>query len=173
MWLFDIDLSNFSNINYDIKQHIKYYNDKPERIKALSLLSPEQVEKIGTLKGEAILGFVTGEQLSLESFHHNRIFIDFIQNLIGIEAPKDPDLQAAASEQQKGWIYIIDRRVTDSPQEEETSPEDIFGAFEIKDGQILANSYQPNDNYLIFSKNGLFQLPDSLNQSLISALEAL
>ena len=67
----------------------------------------------------------------------------------------------------------MDRRIADNPQEEETSAEDILGAFEIKNGQILANSYQPNDNYLIFGKNGLFQLPDSLNQALINALEAL
>ena len=172
MWLFDIDSSTLLNLENEINQLIKY--DKEQNyLQALSPLSPEQVKKIGCLRGEAIIGFANRYSASLEEyFHPNRIFIDFMQNVIRIEAPKDPDLKDAALEQQEGWIYIMDRRIADNPQEE-TSPEDILGAFEIKDGQILANSYQPNDNYLIFGKNGLFQLPDSLNQALISALEAL
>jgi hypothetical protein len=172
MWLFHINYSDFPNLTNKIHQTIESSNNELERLGALSLLSPEQVEKIGTLKGEAILGFITGEQLSLEYFHPNRIFIDLLQNVVGSEALKDPELQTAAIKQKQGYIYIIDRRVADS-LEEETSSEDILGAFEIKDGRIVANSYQPNENYLIFGNNGLMQLPASLHESLITALISL
>jgi hypothetical protein len=170
MWLFDIDSSTYQNISNRINQAED--DDYQERLRALSPLSPEQVEQIGSLKGEAILGFITGETLSLEYFSPNKVFKDFTQKVIASEAPKDSELQAAALEQQAGWLYIIDNRVADI-EREETSPEDILGVFEIKDGQIVANSYQPNENYLIFGNNGLMQLPASLHESLIKALESL
>jgi hypothetical protein len=143
-----------------------------KRSRALSLISPEQVEKIGSLKGEAIIGFITGKSLSIDNFTSNRVCKDFIQKVIAAEAPKDRELQTAALEQQAGWLYIIDNRVADL-ERAETSPEDILGVFEIKDGRIVANSYQPNENYLIFGNNGLMQLPASLHKSLIKALESL
>jgi hypothetical protein len=173
MWLFDIDLATRLNLNIEINQSIKDSDNKPI-LKAFSPLSPEQVEQIGSLKGEAIIGFITGHLslLSLENFYPNKLFKDFMQNVISTEAPKDSEIQAVALEQQEGWIYIVDRRVPGNPQKE-TSQEDILGALEIKNGRIVANSYQPNKNYLIFGENGLLQLPDLLHQALISALEAL
>jgi hypothetical protein len=170
MWLFDIDPSRYKNIKGRVDRVDE--SDDLERLRALSLLSPEQVEEIGSLKGEAILGFITGEILSLEYFSTNKVFKDFTQTVIASEAPKDSELQAAAIEQKEGLLYIIDNRVADL-ELEETAPEDIIGVFEIKDGQIVANSYQPNDNYLIFGNNGLMQLPASLHEALIKALQSL
>jgi hypothetical protein len=170
MWLFDIDSSTYQNISNRINQAED--DDYQERLRALSPLSPEQVEQIGSLKGEAILGFITGETLSLEYFSPNKVFKDFTQKVIASEAPKDSELQTAALEQQAGWLYIIDNRAADL-EREETSPEDILGVFEIKDGRIVANSYQPNENYLLFGNNGLMQLPASLHESLITALISL
>jgi hypothetical protein len=155
MWIFDIE------------------NEPHEkRSRALSPISPEQVEKIGGLKGEAIIGFINGKILSIDNFIPNRVFKEFMQKVIAAEAPKDSELQTAALKQQAGWLYIIDNRVVDT-ERAETSSEDILGVFEIKDGQIVANSYQPNENYLLFGNNGLMQLPASLHDSLIKALESL
>jgi hypothetical protein len=170
MWLFDIDPSMYKNT--ESREDRFDDSDELERLRALSPLSPQQIEEIGSLKGEAILGFITGEIQSLEYFSPNKVFKDFTQKVIAAEAPKDSELQAAALEQQAGWLYIIDNRVANI-EREETSPEDILGVFEIKDGQIVANSYQPNENYLIFGNNGLMQLPASLHESLIKALESL
>ena len=152
MWVFDIEN----------ELHKK-------RSRALSPISPEQVETIGSLKGEAIIGFINGKVLSIDNFTPNRVFKEFMQTIIAAEALKDSELQAAALEQQAGWLYIIDNRVADLEQEE-TDPGDILGAFEIKEGQIVANSYQPNENYLIFGNHGLMQLPGSLHEALIKAL---
>ncbi len=155
MWIFEIE------------------NESPnKRSRGLSPLSPEQVEKNGSLKDEAIIGFITGKSLSIDNFISNQVFIDFMQGVIAAEAPKDSELQAVALKQQAGWLYIIDNRVADI-EREETSPEDILGIFEIKDGRIVPNSYQPSENYLIFGNNGLMQLPGSLHEALIKALLSL
>jgi hypothetical protein len=155
MWIFDIENEPYK-----------------KRSRALSPISPEQVETIGSLKGEGIIGFIDGKVLSIDNFTPNRVFKEFMQTVIASEAPKDSELQTAALEQQAGWLYIIDNRVADLDRAE-TSPEDILGVFEIKEGRIVANSYQPNENYLIFGNNGLMQLPASLHESLITALISL
>lgn len=175
MWLFELDHSALFNLGDEINQFIEHvikYEENRNRIKALSPLSPEQVEQIGCLRGEAIIGFINAYPVSIENFYPNRVFKDFIQKVIATEAPKDSELQAAALKQQAGWLYIIDNRVADTDREE-TDPEDILGVFEIKEGQIVANSYQPNENYLIFGNNGLMQLPGSLHEALIKALLSL
>jgi hypothetical protein len=102
MWLFEIDPSNYQNIGDRVNQSED--SDNPEKLRALSPLSPEQVEQveqIGSLKGEAILGFITGETLSLEYFSPNKVFKDFTQKVIASQAPKDSELQTAALEQQE------------------------------------------------------------------------
>jgi hypothetical protein len=166
MWLLDIDPSAIQYVEQSEK------NNSSERLKALSVLSPKEVEQIGSLNGEAIVGFITGEILSLEYFNPNKVFKDFVQSVIAREALKDNEIIAAALEQQEGWLYIIDNRVADLDQEE-TSPEDILGAFEIKDGLIIVNSYKPNENYLLFGNNGLIQLSTSLHETLIRALKGV
>ncbi len=167
MWLFDIDPSNYQNI--DALANQSEDSDDLERLRALSPLSSEQVEEIGSLKGEAILGFIDGEILSLEYFRPNKVFKEFIQKIIAAEVLKDSELQAAALTKREGQLYIIDNRVA-ALEREVTSPEDILGVFEIKDGQIVPNSYQSNENHLIFGNNGLMQLPASLHEALIKAL---
>jgi hypothetical protein len=191
MWLFDIDPSIY-NIDDEIEQAdnrdelekffekfravspvpVEEVSNEVKRLRVLSSLSPEQVEEVGSLRGEAILGFIDGEILSLEYFIPNKVFKEFIQKLIAVEAPKDSELQAAALTKQEGQLYIIDNRVA-KLEREATSSEDILGVFEIKDGQIVPNSYQPNENYLIFGNNGLMQLPASLHEALINALLSL
>jgi hypothetical protein len=192
MWLFDIDPSIYRNIDDEVEQaddsnelerffekfravspvSVEEVSNELKRLRVLSSLSPEQVEEIGSLKGEAILGFIDGEILSLEYFRPNKVFKEFIQKVIAVEAPKDSELQAAALAKREGQLYIIDNRVAEL-EREATSPEDILGVFEIKDGQIIPDSYQPNENYSIFGNNGLMQLPASLHEALISALLSL
>jgi hypothetical protein len=159
MWLFDVDRHTYPDITF--------YSQ--EKLQALSPLSPKQVEQVESLKSEAILGFIIGETLSPDYFSHNPVFKDFMQKCISIEAPKDAGIQAAASAQQEGCLNIIDNRVADNKLEE-ISPEDIIGTLEVKDGQIVAGSYQPNPDYLVFGNNGLMQLPGSLHEALIDAL---
>lgn len=145
-----------------------------EQLKAVSILSLEEVNKIGKLPNEAILGVVNGESsaININNFRNNKAFIDFMHNIISVEALKDQSIHESAAQQNNGWLYIIDERMS-LEFGGEISPEDIIGAFEVKDGKIVSNSYQPNASYSVFSENGFIQLPHSLHQSLINALEAL
>jgi hypothetical protein len=157
MWLFDISNQMDS-----------------EKIKALSILSLEEVNEIGKLPNEAILGFVCGENssISMENFRVNRIFMNFMHTVISSEALQDPSIHESAIQQKNGWLYIMDER-TSPDLEAEISPEDIIGAFEVKNHQIIANSYKPNQNYSTFGSNGLMQLSASIHESLIKAIKAL
>jgi hypothetical protein len=149
MWVFDID------------------DEDDPYLQALSPLSPEEVNQIGGLKGEAIVGFFK----QVEGFIPNEIFLDFMHDIIAIEAPKNIDLQEAAKKRQEEWLYIIDNRCPLSYEDAET--EDIIGAFEVKDGIIIPDSYCPNGNYYVHGENGLFQLPNYLYEALIQALKSL
>jgi hypothetical protein len=151
MWVFDVD------------------DDEDIYLQALSPLSPEEVNQIGGLKSEAIIGFLNNEIAYREGFSPNKVFLDFMQNIIAAEAPKDLALQKAAMEEHEEWIYIIDNRCPD----EDAEPEDIIGAFEVKDGIIIPGSYYRNENYSVYGENGLFQLPDSLYEVLIQAIKSL
>jgi hypothetical protein len=59
---------------------------------------------------------------------------------------------AEAARLGNGWVYIIDQR-TPTPGGQ-VPPEDIIGAFEVKDGDILPGSYRASPNHMILSPNG-------------------
>ncbi|HET6252094.1 MAG TPA: hypothetical protein VFE47_30695 [Tepidisphaeraceae bacterium] len=50
--------------------------------------------------------------------------------------------------------------------------EAIIGAFEIKDGEILPDSYHPMHDHKILSANGFFQLPPGLQGHLMRELQS-
>jgi hypothetical protein len=159
MWIFDIDV----NVEDEAHQELNLN-------RALSPLSPEDVNRIGELKSEAIVGFVSNYPFDLDTFTPNKLFVNFMQQIIANNAPNDLLLQEEATKQQEGWIYIIDGRESET---EDPSSEDIIGAFEVKDGRIIVDSYYPNENYNIFGKRGLFQLSPFLSTALLEALKTL
>jgi hypothetical protein len=158
MWAFDIDVDDDDETARELNLN-----------KALSPLSPEEVNRIGELKGEAIVGFISDYTFRLDTFIPNKLFINFMQQVIAIKALQDPLFQSTAMEKQEGWIYIIDDRASEL---EEPLPEDIIGVFEVKIGNLILDSYRPNENYAIFGKRGLFQLPPFLSKAVIEALRA-
>jgi hypothetical protein len=141
--------------------------ERPEEfVDVVSLLPPEVCGNHG-LAGEVIAGFCTrlmqqGEKISAETFRPNRPFIDLLHEVIANAAPADPALQAAARQQQTGWVYILDAR-TPTPQGT-VPPHDIMGAFEVRNGAIVAGSYSANQKHRLFSDDGFFKLPDEFLQ---------
>jgi len=100
-----------------------------------------------------------------------RVFIDFMHEVIRASAPLEAGLRQAAAEQKAGWVYVIDLRTPDGPQG--TVPaEDIIGAFAVRDGELLPESYQPNSKHLVLTKDGPVQLPQSLKEALVRAAMA-
>jgi len=47
---------------------------------------------------------------------------------------------------------------------------DIIGQFAVRDGVIVPESYRRNDDHLLFSDDGLFQLDDELDGKLMDRL---
>ena len=69
-------------------------------------------------------------------------------------------------------MYVIDLRTPGGPQGQ-VPPEDIVGAFEVKDGALCPDSYQANENHEIYSEDGLVRLPPSLQDALLTTMKSL
>jgi hypothetical protein len=134
----------------------------------LSFLTPDQCERANGLPGVAIQGVFTDAECSVEGFRVNRAFVEFMHDVIRTTGPTDPSLQEAAAEQGNGWVYIIDLRTPEGPQGC-VPVEDIIGGFEVRDGRLLANSYQPNEKHRVLSSDGPVRLPPSLHAALVRA----
>jgi hypothetical protein len=146
-------------------------NNKQQQI--VSLLAPEEINNRG-LPSPSILGTLSepnSQDINLDNFVSNPNFIDFLHEIIAKFAPDSPSLNAEAKRQKNGWIYIIDAR--HKKQEESVLPEDIIGAFEVNEGEIKTESYQRNNNHLIFSQNGFFKLEPRLEKYLIEETRKL
>jgi hypothetical protein len=135
----------------------------------LSLLSPDEVHSLGGLPVEGIAGRFESESMSVATFRQNPAFVEFMHQVIRTAGPKDPGLQAAAQGQREGWVYIIDLRTPEGPSGR-VPPEDIIGAFEVRDGRIMADSYQPNSEHGVYTEDGLVRLPPFLRRALVERL---
>jgi len=137
--------------------------------RVLSILNPDQVESLGGLPAEAIVGGVSGDTLSPQTFRPNATFIDFLHKIIEKDGPDDPGIRAAAREQIDGWVYVIDLRTPDGPQGR-VPPDDVIGGFAVRAGKVVRRSYQANPKYVAFTSHGLISLPPFLRQAFIDGL---
>jgi|HubBroStandDraft_4_1064222.scaffolds.fasta_scaffold09113_6 hypothetical protein len=150
--------------------------DTPEGPKDyVTCLSHEQVFQHG-LPAEAVIGVLLrplegGETITPSVFARNRVFVEFMHSVIARRGPELPGLIAEGKRQGEGWVYVVDQR-TPTPQGA-VPPEDIVGAFEIKNGQVVAGSYQASPKHLILSPNGFFRLGSELQPCLLEELAAL
>jgi hypothetical protein len=138
-------------------------------MQAHSLLSPEEAASLGGLPAEAVAGTHSGEDTSLDDFRPNQIFIDFMHHVIRSAGPGVPDISAAARKQGEGWLHVIDLRTPDGPQGQ-VPTEDIIGGFEVRSGEIVMDSYWPNESHQVLAPNGLVTLPASLRRAFVEAL---
>jgi|SRR5918911_918035 hypothetical protein len=140
----------------------------------VTLLSPDIAFSQG-LPPEAIVGVLARplkphEPITPDIFSRNRVFVDFMHEVIARHAPNHPGLQAEAHRQGNGFVYIIDQRTRDPRGT--VPPEDIIGGFEVKDGDVVPESYQSNPNHMILSSAGFFRLDSKLHRHLIDELIA-
>ncbi|MCC7126924.1 MAG: hypothetical protein IT178_18910 [Acidobacteria bacterium] len=126
------------------------------------------MQALGGLPAEAIAGAFDGDGL-VETFRQNPRFVEFMHAVIRTAGPTDPDLQLAAQAQHDGWIYVIDLRTPEGPAGR-VPPEDVIGAFEVRSGHVVPDSYQPNDAHRVFAANGLVRLPRGLFEAFLEAL---
>jgi hypothetical protein len=125
---------------------------------------------------EAVLGVVQrplnpGEGIVPANFNWNRSFVDFMHNMIARRGPKLSGVRGQARRQRDGWLYIVDQR-TPNPQVS-IPPEDIVGAFQVRDGQILPDSYHPSQSHVLLSNHGFVRLGPELQACLLEELRGL
>jgi len=151
-----------------------YIVERPDgtRDNAVSLLASDVVAQHG-LVPEVIMGrcdrFEADEKICPENFEPNPLFIDLLHDVVAREADRLPNVIAAAQQQQHGFILMLDMRTLMHPG---TIPSlvDIIGQFAVRDGVIVPESYRRNDDHLLFSDDGLFQLDDELDGKLMDRL---
>jgi hypothetical protein len=141
----------------------------------LSLLPVDHVTEHG-LVPRAIVGEVVGDpgsggSLTLETFVGNRAFHQFLHEVVERHAPTTLGFAEDARQQRDGCIYLIDQR-TPTPGGR-VPPEDVIGGFEVRDGHVVAHSYQPIPSHQLMTERGLFNLGDELQARLVFELEQL
>jgi hypothetical protein len=145
----------------------------PEGLKEYASLLPMQEAFAQGIAPEAIVGEFT-EPISpdvpipLNAFVRNSLFVELMHRVIAREAPKLKSFQAQAKKQNNGWLYVIDQR--NRNPEGDVSSEDVIGAFEIKDGKAVMDSYAANKDHRILSERGFFDLGAELYELLLEEL---
>lgn len=127
----------------------------------------------GGLKGPAIMGALArplerGETITAEIFTPNPAFLEFLHQFLGEYASKDPALRTEAKRVGNGWVYVMDQR-TPTPGSQ-VPPEDIMGAFEVKNGEIVPGSWRANEKHTVLSANGFVRLDPKLHRILVKKL---
>jgi hypothetical protein len=140
----------------------------------VTLISPDVAYSQG-LVPEAIIGkfarpLEPGEAISPEVFSRNRVFVDFLHDVIARHGPEQPSVKAEATRLGEGWVYFLDQR-TPTPQGP-VPPEDILGALEVKGGAVVPGSYRASPQHKILTTNGFFRLEEGLRQCLLRELAA-
>jgi hypothetical protein len=89
--------------------------DEPPAQRALSFLAPDEVEALGQLPFQAILGVYDGPDDSVESFRPNRAFVELLQRVVEEMGMRAPELAHGAQDQREGWLHVIDPRTPMGP----------------------------------------------------------
>ncbi|HEY7329885.1 MAG TPA: hypothetical protein VH592_19780 [Gemmataceae bacterium] len=150
--------------------------DTPDGTKDYITLIPPETAFTQGLFPESIVGALLrplepGEAITPQNFARNSVFVKFMHTVIARHAPNEPGFQAEATRLGEGWIYIIDQR-TPTPAGP-VPPEDIIGAFEVKEGAVRPGSYRASDRHMILSPRGFFRLDQRLHSCLLRELMTL
>jgi hypothetical protein len=143
--------------------------DEPPAQPALSFLAPDEVKALGQMPFQATLGVYDWPDDSVESFRPNRAFVELLQRVVEEMGMRAPELAHGVQDQGEGWLYAIDPRTPKGP-DGRVSPEDIIGAFEVRDGELVDGSYQPNDQYRVLTENGMTQMMPAQREAFVAAL---
>ncbi|MCU0421697.1 MAG: hypothetical protein MUC81_02710 [Bacteroidia bacterium] len=144
---------------YSIKTEIE-----SQEVTLLSLFDGATLAKIKNQK--AIVGMLkdNSEKIIHSNIAYNPAFIDLFHKTMLLFADAT---ELHVPQLNNPIAYIVDERSTnpDNPEQE-----DIIGSFEVKEGILLKESYQPNPNYQWISNKGMFKLPSTMEKVLFLAL---
>ena len=135
----------------------------------VSFMSPADAVARGIPK-EVIIGVLPPSVLAIKqsTIRLNPSFVLFLQKVIAEHGPTVPNLMKKAVQVGSGSLVVIDARASTHGHQQES--EDVFGVFQVEEDRIISNSYQPNPDYLLVSKKGLFVLDAWLHSKLLEEL---
>jgi hypothetical protein len=121
----------------------------------VSILPPELAQRVG-LPAESIVG----------GFAERPAFQELLNRVVARHGPDEPQLVDEARRVGSGYVYLIDGRTPDP-----SAPmlaDDVIGAFQVRDGQIVREPYLPNPKHTVFDPaKGFFRLSDTLHRRLV------
>jgi hypothetical protein len=142
------------------------------RFNVVSFSSPADAAARG-IPEEAIIGILPSNVVDIKqaTIKQNASFVLFLHKVIARHCSLTPSLMNQALQIGRGSLFVIDGRATTPSGQQES--EDILGVFQVEGGRIIAESYQPNPDYLLVSKRGLFALDTWLHARLLEELAKL
>ncbi len=138
------------------------------KFNVVSFLPPEHVARKG-IAPEAIVGVlpVGVVKITTEVFRPNPTFAEFLSEAIARHGPQAPKLQDEARRLGDGRLHVVDGRGFRAAV---ANPEEIFGAFDAKSGQVVVGSFQAEPRHALVNEHGLFVLDSWLLERLIEDL---
>jgi hypothetical protein len=137
-----------------------------------SILPPETARRAG-LPGAAIVGAFTERRpdggVVMDSFSANPAFLELLNAVVGRHGPDEPALAEEARRLGSGYVYVIDGRTPDPSAP--MRAEDVIGAFQVRDGEVVRDPYLQNPQYRLLTANGFFRLSDTLHAQLLEEIE--
>ncbi|MET7401386.1 hypothetical protein ABZS66_48690 [Dactylosporangium sp. NPDC005572] len=136
-----------------------------ERVRHLvSPLTPEEVGEHG-LCTEAVLGLVAlgVDTLLPDHFEENPAFVRFLHETIADAYHVVPALREAAE--------LVDGHAT-LPLADGRG-DGVFGHVEARDGRLVPMSYRPDESHRLYTSGGFFELPESLELTLLRRMRDL
>ncbi len=137
--------------------------------RALACLSPAEVDEYG-LPVEAVLGQISAllPSMTPDQFEENAVFVANLHAVVQAVGPTLEDLQGEARSLGTGDLAVRDGRagqVTGT-----VNPADIIGRFAVRRGEIVPESYRPNEAYRLLTDDGPLQLPPVVEEALLAAI---
>ncbi len=139
--------------------------------KILSLLSPLAQTELPTsgLSSEAIIGSLIEplHGVVVGNIAYNADFLIALHELVRDTMVDDVDVLQQASEQDNGFVFIVDRR---APEGNDIPKQDIIGIFLVNDKQTDVSRYRPNPDYQLISDKGMGQFPKRVEEQFLQRL---
>jgi hypothetical protein len=136
----------------------------------LSILEAADIQQLGGLRAEAIVGEVRGDddEIDPSCFIPNEIFLRFLNYVIARHVTACPGLLAEVARQGTGYVYLSDLR---AGRGFPVPVEDRIGYVEIAGGEI--KKYVGFPSYRPYTEKGFMQLDPWIHDRLVEELRAL
>ncbi|BEI91851.1 uncharacterized protein CcaverHIS019_0406710 [Cutaneotrichosporon cavernicola] len=147
-----------------------YYHPYAQRI-ALSFLPNPPPTKSSTVIGS----LPATPEAGLSDFEENPAFRIVLHAAIkdGLEKGADERIMYEAEMRPgDGYMTLTDERAV-PPQGRIGETEDLIGSVFVKDGKIVASTYEPFPSYRLVTSNGVLTLSDGLDKHVLAFLEKM